>query len=141
VPLFSHDTKAEALGRAPLFEGLSRGELAEVALRTEDLDFAEGKVLCKQGELGSEFYVIMTGEAAVTRDGKPLASLGEGEFFGEASLLQDVPRNATVTATTPVRCFVLTRGRFLHVLEAEPEVERKVMRAFAMRVAPHDPTL
>ena len=141
--LFSHDTKVDALGRAPLFDGLTKEELGELAMRTEDLDFAAGKPLCTQGQVGSEFYVIMEGEADVTRDGESLATLGDGEFFGEASLLQDLPRNATVTASTPVRCFMLTRGGFLHVLEAQPEVERKVMRAFAQRLAPvsNDPTL
>jgi CRP-like cAMP-binding protein len=61
-------------------------------------------------------------------------TLGSGDFFGEISLVEDVPRNATVTATTPLRCFLLTRGRFLHVLDEHPEVERKVMRALAKRL-------
>src|SRR3954466_5963191 len=105
MPLFSHDTKVDALSRAPLFEGLTAKELAEVAKRSEDMDFPAGKVLCREGELGSEFYVIMDGEAEVTRNGRNLATQGSGSFFGEISLVEDVPRNATVTATTPVRCF------------------------------------
>jgi CRP/FNR family transcriptional regulator, cyclic AMP receptor protein len=143
MKLFSHDTKVEALRSAPLFEGLSDKELNEVAMRTEDLDFPAGKVLCREGEIGSEFYVIMDGEAEVTRDGTSVASYGSGDFFGEISLVEDVPRTATVTATTPVRCFVLTRGRFLHVLDEFPEVERKVMRALAKRLVAtsKDPSL
>jgi CRP-like cAMP-binding protein len=135
MPLFSHDTKVEALKRAPLFEGLSNKELTEVAKRAEDLDFPAGKVLCQEGESGSEFYVIMEGEAEVTRGGRHLATHTAGGFFGEVALVEDVPRNATVTATTPVRCFVVTRGRFLHVLEEFPDVERKVLRALAKRLA------
>lgn len=140
---FSHDTKAEALKRSPLFEGLSNKELTEIAMRTDDLDFPAGKVLCREGELGSEFYVVMEGDAEVTRNGKQLATLGAGDFFGEVALVEDVPRVATVTATTPVRCFMLTRGRFLHVLDDLPDVERKVMRALAKRLAEasSDPTL
>ncbi|HEX4719036.1 MAG TPA: cyclic nucleotide-binding domain-containing protein [Thermoleophilaceae bacterium] len=141
--LFSHDTKVDALSRAPLFEGLTDKELAEVAKRSEDMDFPAGKVLCREGELGSEFYVIMEGEAEVTRHGRNVATQGSGSFFGEISLVEDVPRNATVTAATPVRCFVLTRGRFLHVLDEYPGVERKVMRALAKRLvaASDDPSL
>jgi CRP/FNR family cyclic AMP-dependent transcriptional regulator len=141
--LFSHDTKVDALSQAPLFEGLTHKELTEVAKRSEDLDFAAGKVLCREGEIGSEFYVIMEGEAEVTRRGEKLATQGSGSFFGEISLVEDVPRNATVTATTPIRCFVLTRGRFLHVLDEFPGVERKVMRALAKRLvaASDDPNL
>src|SRR5689334_16243724 len=134
MKLFTRDTKVEALSAAPLFEGLSDKELTELAMRTEDLDFAAGKVLCRQGEIGSDFYVIMDGEAEVTRDGDSPVTLGSGDFFGEISLVEDVPRNATVTATTPLRCFLLTRGRFLHVLDEHPEVERKVMRALAKRL-------
>lgn len=143
MPLFSRDTKVEALKQAPLFEGLSDKELTEVAMRTEDLDFPAGKVLCREGESGSEFYVIMEGEAEVTRDGQKLATHGSGGFFGEIALVEDVPRTATVTATTPVRCFVLTRGRFLHVLDDFPDVERKVLRALAKRLvsASDDPRL
>jgi CRP/FNR family transcriptional regulator, cyclic AMP receptor protein len=143
MPLFSRDTKVEALKQAPLFEGLSDKELTEVAMRTEDLDFPAGKVLCREGESGSEFYVIMEGEAEVTRDGRKLATHGSGGFFGEIALVEDVPRTATVTATTPVRCFVLTRGRFLHVLDDFPDVERKVLRALAKRLvsASDDPSL
>jgi CRP-like cAMP-binding protein len=134
MALFTRDTKVEALRRAPLFEGLTDKELTEVAMRTEDLDFPAGKVLCKEGETGSEFYLIMEGEAEVTRNGETLATHRSGDFFGEIALVEDVPRIATVTTTTPVRCFVLTRGRFLHVLDDLPDVERKVMRALARRV-------
>src|SRR5436190_8125380 len=120
MKLFTRDTKVEALRTAPLFEGLSDDELKEVAMCTEDLDFPAGKQLCREGEIGSEFYVIMDGEAEVTRGGQVLATHESGGFFGEISLVEDVPRNATVTATTPIRCFMLTRGRFLHVLDEFP---------------------
>jgi CRP-like cAMP-binding protein len=143
MKLFTRDTKVEALRTAPLFEGLSDDELKEVAMCTEDLDFPAGKVLCREGEIGSEFYVIMEGEAEVTRNGAAVSTEGSGGFFGEISVIEDVPRNATVTATSPIRCFVLTRGRFLHVLNDMPDVERKVMRALAKRLvaASNDPSL
>ena len=134
MKLFTHDTKVEALSAAPLFEGLSNKELTELAKRTEDLDFPAGKVLVREGEVGSEFYVVMEGDAEVTRGGNVVATHGPGGFFGEIALVEDVPRNATVTATTPLRCFMLTRGRFLRVLDEYPDVERKVMRALAKRL-------
>src|SRR3954468_3282440 len=140
---FSHDTKVDALSRAPLFAGLSKDELAELAKVTEDLDFREGKVFCKQGEIGSDFFLIMEGEAEVTRDGSKVATHGPGDFFGEVALVEDVPRNATVTVTAPVRCFVVHRARFTRLLDEQPEVERKVMRALARRLvaASNDPSL
>ena len=143
MALFTVDTKVEALKHAPLFEDLSKDELDELAKRTDDLDFPAGKVLVKEGEIGGEFYVIMNGEAEATREGQSIATFGEGDFFGEVSLVQDVPRNATVTATTPIRCFVITRGRFLNLLDDQPAVERKVMRALAKRLSSvsNDPSL
>ena len=132
--LFAHDVKVDALKRAPLFEGLSRKELGELARLTEDVDVAAGKVLCREGASGQEFFVIMEGEAEVTRAGKYLATCRGGEFFGEIALVEDVPRTATVTAKTPIRFFVLTRQRFLGLLDEQPGIERKVLRALARRL-------
>ena len=132
--LFTQNVKVEALGRAPLFEGLSKKELRELARATEDLKIEAGTVLCKEGSLGREFFVIVEGVAEVTKDGKRLATRQAGEFFGEIALLTTTKRTATVTAKTPIRCFILTRGDFRRVLDESPTVERKVMRALAERL-------
>jgi CRP/FNR family cyclic AMP-dependent transcriptional regulator len=134
VRLFRQDTKVEALKRIPLFEDLSRKELTELAKTTEDVEVPEGKVLCREGEIGREFFVIIEGEAEVTRRGKHLATDRGGEFFGEISLLENSPRVATVTAKTPLRFFVLTSQDFRHLLDRNPKLERKVLHALARRV-------
>ena len=134
MALFARDNKIAALKRAPLFAGLSRKELAELAKVTEDVEFDTGKVLCKQGETAREFFVIMEGEVAVRRGRRRLATIGSGEFFGEIALVENLPRTATVTAQTPVRFFVLTRRSFLRLLDEQPGVERKVLRALARRL-------
>jgi CRP-like cAMP-binding protein len=141
--LFSDDTKVDALKSAPLFEGLSKAELGELAKASEDLEVAAGKTLCKEGEVGQEFFVIVEGEAEVTRNGEHLATRSSGEFFGEIALLQEAPRMATVTAQTPLRFFVLTRQGFRHMIRDNPEIERKVLQALARRLVEvsNDPTL
>jgi ATP-binding cassette, subfamily B, bacterial len=142
--LFSHDTKVESLARAPLFQDLSREELRQLATVTEDLEVEEGKVLCREGESASEFFVIIDGEVDVTAGGRHLRTLSDGDFFGEIALIEDIRRTATVTATTPLRFFVLTRQSFWGMIERMPEVERKVLRALAKRVlatSSDDPTL
>jgi CRP-like cAMP-binding protein len=143
VRLFTQDTKVEALKRAPLFAGLSRKELAQLARVSEDLEVPPGKVLCKEGQSGREFFVIVDGEVEVTRNGKHVATRTGGEFFGEIALLEETPRTATVTAKTPLRFFVLTRKDFRHLVNENPNVERKVLRALARRVVElsGDPTL
>jgi CRP/FNR family cyclic AMP-dependent transcriptional regulator len=134
--LFSHDTKADALARCPFFEGLSRGELLELAKVTEDMEVEEGKVLTREGQSGSEFFVIVDGEVSVTKDGREIRTLGPGDFFGEIALLEDTPRTATVVAKTPLRFFVLTRQSFRSMLAHQPELERKVLAALEERVRP-----
>jgi CRP/FNR family cyclic AMP-dependent transcriptional regulator len=143
VRLFKQDTKVEALGRAPLFEGLSRKELIQLARVSEDLEIPAGRMLCKEGERGQEFFVIVDGEVDITRRGKRVAARGGGDFFGEISLLEETPRMATVKAKTPLRVFVLTRRDFRKLVDENPNVERKVMRALARRVVElsGDPTI
>jgi CRP-like cAMP-binding protein len=135
MQLFSHDDKATALGRAPLFRNLSRAELVELAKVTEDLDAAEGKVLAREGDIGHEFFVIVDGEVAVTRDGQEVRRLSSGDFFGEIALIWESPRRtATVTAATPVRFFVLTRQAFRSLIDHHPDIEAKVLEEVEKRM-------
>ena len=133
--LFSQDVKVEALKRAPLFEGLTKKELSELARVTEDLKVEPGTVLCREGKIGHEFFVIVDGEAEVTKGGKKIATRTGGDFVGEIALLTTKTRTATVTATTPLRCFILTQADFRRVLEQSPGVQLKVMKALAERLA------
>ena len=141
--LFTQDTKVQALKRAPLFEDLSRKELAQLARVCDDLEVQPGKVLCKEGQMGREFFVIVEGKVLVTREGQLLATLNGGDFLGEIAVVTEMPRTATATAETPVRLFVLTGRDFRVVLDDNPTVERKVLRALARRLAEasSDPTL
>jgi CRP/FNR family transcriptional regulator, cyclic AMP receptor protein len=143
VRLFNQDTKVQALKRAPLFEGLSRKELGELARVSEDMEVPAGDVLCSEGDIGREFFVIVDGETQVTAKGKDLGIRGSGEFIGEIALLEDTRRTATVTATSPLRVFVLTREDFRSLVRENPSVERKIMHALARRVVDlsRDPTV
>ena len=132
--LFSHDTKADALAACPFFEGLSRNELLEIAKVTEDLEVEAGKALTREGQSGSEFFVIVDGDVSVTKEGQEIRTLGPGDFFGEIALLEDTPRTATVTAKTPLRFFVLTRQAFRSMLAHQPKLEEKVVAALEERV-------
>lgn len=142
MALFRQDTKVEALRGCMLFEDLSRSELARVAKVSEDVEVEPGRVLCKEGDAAREFYVIVDGEVEVTKAGSTLAMLGPGEFFGELALLDHSTRTATVTAKTPLRFFVLTSAAFGPLIEENPKLAHKLLRAVARRarVAFADPT-
>ena len=141
--LFSQDTKVQALKGVPLFEGLSRRELVQLERVCEDLEVEQGTVLCKEGDVGREFFVLVDGKVQVIRKGRRVGTLTGGDFLGEIALLTELPRTATATAETPVRLFVLTSREFHAVLDQNRNVERKVLRALARRLAEtsSDPTL
>ena len=135
MQLFSHDAKADALAKAPLFRNLSRSDLVALAKVTEDLEVEEGKVLAREGEIGHEFFVIVDGEVEVAKDGAPVRRLGSGDFFGEIALIWESPRRtATVTAATTVRLFVLTRQAFRGLIDHHSDIEEKVLEALEERV-------
>jgi CRP-like cAMP-binding protein len=135
MQLFSHDTKADALAKAPLFRSLSRNDLVALAKVTEDMEVEEGKVLAREGDIGHEFFVIVEGEVDVAKDGTTVRQLGSGDFFGEIALIWDSPRRtATVTAAAPVRLFVLTRQAFRGLIDHHPDIEEKVLEALEERV-------
>jgi CRP/FNR family transcriptional regulator, cyclic AMP receptor protein len=137
------DLKVVALKRSPLFEGLSRQQLIEVARLTDDMEVPAGAALCREGSRGQEFFVIISGEAAVTRGGERLATLAGGDCFGEIALLEPVMRTATVTAITSLRFFLVSDRAFQSVLDTDPSIERKVIRTLARRLVSMsgDPTL
>lgn len=143
MAIFRQDAKVAALKRSPLFEGLSRRQLAQVARLSDDLDVPAGTVLCQEGSRGHEFFVIIDGEATVTRGNDHVATVGSGDFFGEIALVEPIKRTATVTAATQLRFFVVSQPAFRSVLDTDPAIERKVLRTLVRRVASlsGDPTL
>jgi CRP-like cAMP-binding protein len=143
VPLIHRDSKIAALKRSPLFEGLTRKHLEQVARLTDDLEVPAGTVLCRQGSYGYEFFVIIDGQAKATRDGREVNTFGPGDFFGEIALVERTRRTATVTAATELRFFVVSQRAFDSLLHADPAIERRILRTVVRRLAAltGDPTV
>jgi CRP-like cAMP-binding protein len=130
------NAKVDLLRRVPLFAGLSRRDLERLGSIADELDLPAGRTLIKEGTRGREFFTLVEGEARVAKNGRKVATMRDGDFFGEIALVTDVPRTTTVTAETPVRLLVMTKRDFQRLLREQPSIQRKVLEALAVRLAP-----
>jgi CRP/FNR family transcriptional regulator, cyclic AMP receptor protein len=126
------------LTTVPLFSGCSKKELKTIATLADEIDLRKGKVLTRQGAPGREFFVLLEGTVEVVRDGKRVATLGKGDFFGELALISNIPRTATVTATSPIRTLVVFGRDFRRLLQEDPGIATKVLGVMAERMPPAD---
>ena len=125
----------ELIAHVPLFAGCSKRELARVASLADELDLPPGAILTEQGAPGREFCVLVSGSADVRMHGRKVATIADGDFFGEIALILDAPRSATVTATSRTRLLVIERDAFRRLLTELPSLQGKVLEALAARLA------
>lgn len=128
-----HDL-AQMLGGLSLFADLSHPELEAVAHTFSEEWFSKDQRILRQGFTGTGFYVIADGDAAVRLNGKEIAKLARGDFFGEISILLDEPPTADVVALGPLRCLVLPGPATKSFLETNPKVMFRLLQAEAMRL-------
>ena len=131
----------QVLRSVPLFEGLNSKELARVDRLLDTVEVATGNLLTEEGAVGREAFIILSGHAAVTIGGRPVATVGPGEVIGEMALLDRQPRTATVTALEPMRVLVVDPRSFSTLL-TEPAIARRLLDAEVgrLRVADSVPT-
>ena len=128
----------DALANVPLFSACSRKDLGLVAKRAEDVKVDGGKVLVSEGAAGAEFFVIIDGTAKISRHGQEVAKLGPGSFFGDLALLDRAPRNATITAETPMELVVLGQREFAALIDEVPGFAHKLLAGLARRLREND---
>ena len=128
------DAKLELLKGVPLFAKCSKAELRRIAMLADEVEFGENKTVIREGTRGREFFVVVDGVLRVTRNGRTVSDLGAGDFVGELALVADVPRTATVTASTPVHLLVLTHRGFREVLNQSPPIAAKVLESLGERL-------
>src|SRR5918999_4347085 len=127
-PAGGSGSMADSLGRLPLFAGLRRHELERLSRGAEDMEIKAGRVLCKEGDLGRQFFVIVEGEVELSRGGRHVRRLGPGAFFGETALIEREPYTTSATAATDVRFVVLSSQAFSSLIHGNPLVETRVLR-------------
>lgn len=135
---FRKSAKIELLQRTPLFSECSKRELGEIATIADEIDIPAGRAFIREGERGREFFALIEGTVEVRRNGRKVKVKGGSEFFGEISLISATPRTATVTAASPVRALVITAPAFAGLLRRAPQLQLKVLRSLAERLAPDE---
>ena len=121
------------LEKVPLFAGCSAVFLHGLALVLKPAVFADGDTIVEKGGLGSEMYFVARGEVEIADADKVIATLGEGSFFGEKSLILAEPRSASVRARTQCDLYVLQKTDFMKVLRDHPGFARSILDAYRQR--------
>lgn len=130
----TRDQTTERLGQTRLFSGVDAAGLERIAARMTELDVPPDRVISRQGEIGTGFFIIVSGAVRVVRDGETIATLGPGEFFGELSVLDGRPRVAQIVSSEATICLALASWDFEAVVGEQPSVAMAILRELAGRL-------
>jgi CRP/FNR family transcriptional regulator, cyclic AMP receptor protein len=133
--------KVDVLQKVPLFGGLSLRDLNNIARYAGEKRVKTGAMLARQGRRERDFMLILDGSARVERDGKVLAQLKAGDFFGEMALIDGEPRSATVFAESPCVLLVIGRRSFQQLLDSVPGMQKKILITLCQRLRAADAAL
>lgn len=126
------------LHTVPLFQGLGERQLQRLAKRFKERSYAKGETIVHQGTLGIGLFILETGRADVVYDAPDgeknvVNQLGQTDFFGELSLLDDAPRTASVVATEDAKCLVLAQLDFMDALREDADIPIVMLKEMARR--------
>ncbi len=118
------DRGLSLLRNVPMLAPLSVAAMEHLAEHLSSQAVSSGNRIIDQGDEGDRFYVVSEGQFEVIKDGRPVATLAQGDFFGEIALLREAPRSATVIALADSEVYILERGEFIaaitgHSMSAE----------------------
>jgi cAMP-dependent protein kinase regulator len=128
------------LPEIPLFSELNRDELHEVVSRLTAKRVARGSFLCKEGDPGDSIYIISSGKVGVLKYSKKkhgdilLATLNEGDFFGESGFFSDRKRHATVKALTELEILEISRNDFDEIAKVHPRIRDILLNFYKKRI-------
>jgi CRP/FNR family transcriptional regulator, cyclic AMP receptor protein len=132
------DPKLQHLAQVKMFSSLNKKELAMISRAADVITVKDGAEIVREGTYGHDFYLIVSGAATVRRNGRKVASLGPGSYFGELSLLDNGPRSATVVADGDTEIAVIGQREFIGVLDQVPAVTHKLLVNMATRLREAD---
>src|SRR3954452_13285162 len=133
-PMASKKAYVDHLRSVPLFASCTRKELELIARSGDEITMTAGTMLVDQGQTGHEAFVVVDGKVAVKRNGRKVATLGQGAIVGELSLLDHGPRTARAECETDCTLFVMSQRHFLAVVDEVPPLSHKLLAALAGRI-------
>jgi CRP/FNR family transcriptional regulator len=139
LPTLSVMERIIFLRRVPIFSQLPPAELKQIAAISVEQDFLDGEIFAREGELGDEMYIIVSGEIrVVTGDeqgpGIELARRRSGDYVGEMAIISNEPRMATLIASGNIRTLCISQKQFEQILRQRPETSLAVMRVLCSRL-------
>jgi CRP/FNR family transcriptional regulator, cyclic AMP receptor protein len=132
--LAGSDDLAKLLAGVPIFKGLEPKTLKSVIAEGRERAFKQGESMVGEGKTGIGFYLILEGRAEVRKGARVLSTLGQGQFFGEMSVIDGEPRSADVVALEPTTCWVLTAWNFAGLLKSHPEIAVTMLKEMVKRL-------
>ena len=121
----------ELLERVPLFAGLDRREVEQIARLFKERRFSKGDTVVMEGSGGAAFFLIDSGEATISVHGSERGTLRQGDYFGEIALIDEGPRSATITASTELVCYGLTFWEFRPLVQGNGAIGWKLLQSMA----------
>ena len=128
------EPSTELLRRVPLFADFDEKDLKRLARSFKERTFDAGSTVAGEGKTGAGFFVIESGEAAVSVRGGEHGKLGPGDYFGEIALIDDGARSATITADSDLHCYGLTSWEFRPLVESNASIAWKLLETMAQRL-------
>ena len=141
------DAIAAVLATVPLFKGLRPGDVRRLAGLASVRSYRPGTVIVKQDDTAVTLYCLLSGSVRIQRERPGLAEpvtlgeIGPGGFFGEMAILDDFPRSATVVATAPTECALISKWDFERELKSHAEIALAMLRVLSQRVRALDERL
>ncbi len=122
------------IGSVPFFSSLNAKDKKRLLAQGKEISYKAGNMMVAEGTTGVGFFLILEGKAEVRKKGKVLATLSKGQFFGEMSLIDDLPRSADVIALQPTKCWAITSWSFASLIKARPELALGMLKEVVKRL-------
>lgn len=122
------------LGSVPLFEGLSKRQLKQIAALATLEHYMEGATIVREGDAGDSFFIVLSGQAKVLVKNRKVNRILPGDHFGEISLLDGEPRSASVVSETPMIAATIGRKGFERLVQSDTDLSLAMLQTLARRL-------